>query len=289
MACRTRLLLAVCLGAISVGGGASALPASTIRVDINAGVTVVRPTPSAVDSFNTFNESGAAVTAPTAYSEMAVNNGASNSSTLVSLGHLHSSQVSTFPLDGSTGDAQGYVDINVADFGLAPSTSLTGLLAVNGLLSPTDPFGTTFSDAVVHFNLIDLDNGDSATNILRMQYNTTNPALNVLGGVLTTHVGDRIELAYTFNIEAYQAGNAPALTAFADFSHTANFYVDSGLPGADFLSQTGYDYASPLAVSGVPEPADWLLMIAGLSGIGAAMRVRPGYRSAPQSCAMAAG
>jgi hypothetical protein len=62
-------------------------------------------------------------------------------------------------------------------------------------------------------------------------------------------------------ISTYRAGNASESAAFVDYADTAHFYVDTGVPGADFVSNSGYDFSSSPAAT--PEPETW-----GLVGIG---------------------
>jgi hypothetical protein len=273
MGLRARTLLLASAAAIGFVGAAHAAP-TTIRADLDARVVSNASTPSAVENFSTNNLAGAQTNTPTAFSETAADGGGtSNSNTTVSLGHLHSSQFSTFPLSAAIGHSQGFVDIFVDDFGPAVSALTKGSLVMTGTLSPTVG-GQDNSDALVLYTIHDIDNGNADTNTIRMQFNTANPALDVSSGVLHTVVGDRLEVSYVFEIDAAQDNTAPFATAFADFSHTANFYVDTGAPGTDFRSQTGYDYATPLASNGVPEPQAWALLLAGFALTGAAVRRR---------------
>jgi hypothetical protein len=269
-----RLLLAASAAALSMAGAAHA-GITTIQYDVSTRVAVTEPVALGLNDVRSGALTGVQTNVPTTVSASVVNGGGTaNSTTTVSLGVLHSKTSDTFPLDGTNGDAQGFVDLNVADFGIAPTSQVFGSLNVSGFLSTQEPSGNSFSFATADFTILDLDNGNLSTNSIHMHYETISPLTDVTSGILDTAVGHRLELAYTFNIFAFQAGTASAQTAFADYSHTAKFNVDTGVHGTDFFSQTGFDYATHQAAAGVPESSAWTLVLAGFGLAGAAVRRR---------------
>jgi hypothetical protein len=55
-----------------------------------------------------------------------------------------------------------------------------------------------------------------------------------------------------------------------DASHTARIFLDPITPGIALRAQSGHDYS----ISAVPEPASWLMLLAGMATVGAALRRR---------------
>jgi PEP-CTERM motif len=258
------------------GSLAATAHAGYIDVYLSAQATVSSP-PSSVQQNPIYDETTGLLT-PTTYSAVASNGGGSSTSTAtVSMGSLHSYSYSTFPLDGTTSYSEGYVDIFTDDLGVTPAgvTSLTGSFTLTGTTSPI-PSGAPYAiESVVYYTLIDVDNGNSDTKYARMFYDLQNPADDVFSATLSVNPGDRVEESLEFEISTYQAGNAAESAAFIDYTDTMNYYVDTGVPGEDFVSNTGHDFSSSAATT--PEPGTW-----GLMGMGAILlaAVRPRKKSA---------
>lgn len=87
-------------------------------------------------------------------------------------------------------------------------------------------------------------------------------------------VGDAATLRVQFEAFAYAGDRFSGQTLFADFSHTVHTYIDPVGGGPDVIGQSGHDYATPAASTGVPEPAAWALMLMGFGLAGAALRRR---------------
>jgi hypothetical protein len=239
------------------GSLAATANASYIMVYLSAQSNGVQQNP-------TFDETTGLLN-PTSYSASAANGGGSSTDTAtVSLGSLHSYSYSTFPLDGSTSDSQGYVDIFTDDLGVTPAgvTHLTGSFTLTGTTSPITSSTGYIVDSLVYYNLIDVDNGNSSTNIARMSYDLLNPTNDIFSATLAVNPGDRVEESVEFEISTYQAGNSSQSASFVDYGHTLNAFVDTGVQGVDFVSNSGQDYSSTLENS--PEPRTWELM-----GVGA--------------------
>ena len=94
----------------------------------------------------------------------------------------------------------------------------------------------------------------------------------VLKSILVTP-GDQAALRVIFIAYAYAGNESQGIHLTSDFSHTVHTYIDAVNGGPDVISESGHDYATPLA-PGVPEPAAWALMLLGFSGLGAALRRR---------------
>jgi hypothetical protein len=181
---------------------------------------------------------------------------------VVTVGTLHVYSNSFFPLDSTTGDSQGYVTVLVDDTGIAPGA--TGLpyqmqasYGLSGFISP-GPYGGGFdADAVMYYSILDNTKGTS----VRVSYDSQIPGNNVPLAFLNVNGGDQLEISVDLQISTYQAGNAASSTALVDLSHTVHIYADTNVPGLDYTSSSGYDYATP---SGVPEPSTWTLALGAL-------------------------
>jgi MYXO-CTERM domain-containing protein len=154
---------------------------------------------------------------------------------------------------------------------------MLGSFGLTGTTSPI-PSGAPYAiEAVVYFTLIDIDNGDNSTKYARMFYDLQNPSADVFSAPLVVNPGDRVEESVEFEISTYQAGNASQSAAFIDYTDTARFYVDTGVPGTDFVSNSGYDYASPAGTT--PEPGTWGLAGMGMLLLAAALRRQTPFRN----------
>lgn len=192
---------------------------------------------------------------PTSYTASVTNGGGTaTSNATVSLGTLHSSQSSSFSLRPSpVGDAQGYVDIFVDDTGHAtaatinPTFTLTGSLSANG-------GGDSYSYMTMTYTVLDHTKGTQTQSEIN-----TSSGQNVVGGILNVTLEDLIEYSIVFEIFAYQDNAATVSPAFADYSHTLNYYL------TNFSSDSGYNY-SP--VTATPLPAALPLFASSLGAMG---------------------
>lgn len=262
---------------------AAAAHASDINVFLSAQSTVSDPPNGQSQTFHLDQTTG--LLTPTYYSVYAANGGGfaggtgySSDYTTVSMGTMHSYSYSTFSQDGTTSYSEGYVDIFMDDLGVAsgpgatvPLTASFSLMGSTSAIPSGAPYGV---EAVLYYNLIDVDNGNSATNTAKTFYDLQNPGADVFSATLNAKVGDRIEESVEFEISTYSAGNASSSNpvfpsaAFVDYSNTLHLYVDSGIPGYDFKDNLGYDYATPAGSSATPEPGT-----SGLMGIGGLLLV----------------
>ena len=78
---------------------------------------------------------------------------------------------------------------------------------------------------------------------------------------------DVVSIRVDLEADAYVMSNNDLshLSAYADYSHTLNVYLDTTTPGASTVGLSGHDYASAAAV---PEPSTLLLLGSGLVGLG---------------------
>ncbi len=274
MTVRSRLAIA---GIVALGGLTAAAQAEDINVFLNAASSVSSPPSTNSQAFNFDQTTG--LNTPTLYSVSAANGGGSSvENTTVSMGTLHSYSYSSFPLNGTSSYSQGYVNLFTDDRTIVPAgvTSLTDSFALTGSTSPIPPGGDYAIEAVVYDNLIDLDNGDSSTNIARAFFDLQNPGADVPVSFLTVKPGDRIEESVEFEISTYQDANAGQPFALIDYSETLNLYVDTNVPGADMVDASGHDYSSTIGAT--PEPETSVLM--GIAAILVALALRTRTRSA---------
>ena len=267
------------------GGLAVAAHAADINVFMSAASTVIDPANAQSQFFHLDQTSG--LLTPTFYSVFASNccgyvnggigggSGSSTDYTTVTLGTQHSYSDSTFSADGTTSYSEGYVDIFTDDLGVAkgPGATVneTASFSLTGATSSLASGAPYAIEAVLYYTLIDVDNGDDSTKYARAFFDLQNPAADVFSATLTAKVGDRIETSVEFEISTYDAGNvnsfSPAFPsdAFVDYSDTLHLYVDSGIPGYDFVDGLGYDYATPTGSAPTPEPGTSELM--GIGGL----------------------
>jgi hypothetical protein len=252
------------LTALFVAGSLAAVAqAEDINVFLNAASTVSSPANTQSQFFHLDQTTG--LNTPASYSVSAANGGGSSiENTTVQLGTLHSYSYSSFPLDGTSSESQGYVDLFTDDRTIVPAgvTQLTDSFLLTGATSSIPSDGSYAIEAVVYDNLIDLDNGDSSTNIARAFFDLQNPGADIPVSFLTVKPGDRVEESVEFEISTYQAGNATQPFALIDYSETLDLYVDTNVPGVDMIDASGHDYSSTLTAT--PEPGTLALM-----GIGA--------------------
>jgi len=82
---------------------------------------------------------------------------------------------------------------------------------------------------------------------------------------LTVHGGDTLFFSMDMLAQANTTNDgALVLRSTADVSHTGRVFLDVLTPGADFVSNSGTNYATSAAAA-APEPAPWtvLLIVAG--------------------------
>jgi PEP-CTERM motif len=243
--------------------------ASDILVEISASSTVIDPA-NAVQQ-NIFLDQTTSLLTPTFYTASASNgggftpgSGTSNDWATVSLGHLHAYSYSDFTQNGTVSYSEGFVDLFANSIGTTPGTKgapvvLTPSFNLTGVTSALSAQGGYIVEATASYSLIDVDNGDRNTNTVTLNYDLLNPSLNVFTGTLNVLGGDRVETEVVFKILTYQAGNSSVFGSLVDMHDTLDYYVDTNLPGQDFIDITGYDFASP-AATGAPEPGTSALM-----------------------------
>jgi hypothetical protein len=231
---------------------ADTVHAATISTYLNAYVA----DQTGVTDYQQYAEGLPQALTPTSYTASVTNGGGvATSNATVSLGTLHSSQSSSFSLRSSpVGDAQGYVDIFVDDTGHATSTTINPTFTLTGSLSAVDGSGDSYSYMLMTYTVLDHTNGTQTQSEIN-----TSSGQNVVGGILNTALGDSIEYSIVFEIFAYQDNAATVSPAFADYSHTLNYYL------TNFSSNSGYDY-SP--VTATPLPAAFPLFASGLGALG---------------------
>ncbi len=176
-----------------------------------------------------------------------------------------------FQAPGDTGpDVQtnAYSEYNENFVFVQPLYNLSFL--VTGTLSAQPVFGPG-SVAIITWDLEDLTHPHTLSNNTVVFDSGFTPLINLV----SVPVGDAATLRVMFSASAYAGAlTPPGLHLFADFSHTVHTYIDPVAGGPDVIGQSGHDYASPKATTGVPEPATWALMLAGFGLAGSALRRR---------------
>jgi hypothetical protein len=98
--------------------------------------------------------------------------------------------------------------------------------------------------------------------------NRNHPAQRTVSALVHVYDGEQLNLVQTLRIQAGVNGGG---SAYADASDTAFFNLSSSDASASYTAASGTVYLAsgdPFAVSAVPEPAEWALMVAGVGAIG---------------------
>lgn len=267
-------VLAGCLVAASISGEARAT-VSTIHVLLDSRAvdsSVLPPASNEDDHSQDITLSTPPYVPLVSTTHAAVGSGVASSSITATFGTVSANSGSSFPFIDAAGPhyATSYAIGIVDDYGTAPVTGTTAaILAVSGGATGGPYDGDHFATAVIHYSLIDKTTGAIAHTV----FDLSNPASNVLVATLPVTVGDVLETAYDLSVSTYVDSLSSISSVSSDFSHTAHFYVDTGVAGLDYVSQTGFDYAPPSAApSGIPEPAAFGIVGLGLATIGFARR-----------------
>lgn len=109
--------------------------------------------------------------------------------------------------------------------------------------------------------------------------NSATDPTQTVSKLVTFQAGDVLQIAAglgmagAFTVSSAHTGNPPVAIAksgsfTADFSNTAELFFEILTPGASYTSASGTVYRSaPSWATPVPEPATYLLMLAGLAGV----------------------
>jgi hypothetical protein len=246
--------LAVCSIAVAHAGTAS-IQVYMTAVTANTGINQV-----STQNVSTTEFTG--LTIPTLYSvSSSETGGTSTDKTTVSLNTLHSYSNSVYPLDNTTSYSEGLINLTVDDFGVVPAgvTSLTNSLSLTGTTSLAENLSPYDVEATVAFDVYDLTKNTQT----QAYFSLLSPGLDVPATSLGVNPGDQIELATTFDINTYQAGNSSVTPALLDYSDTLHLYVNTNSPGADFVDTSGVDYSTSAAGT-TPEPGTPGLLVAGV-------------------------
>jgi hypothetical protein len=135
-------------------------------------------------------------------------------------------------------------------------TSATGVGSALGTLDFSQTVGTTITEAVPGFlKFVDSSGGDFVFNIASVQ------TLSFTSGPSSTTIG------------LYLLGSAGDST-LGLLSAPTSVTITANQTGASAYSASASIASPPSLSGGVPEPATWAMMLVGLGGIGATMRLR---------------
>ncbi len=169
------------------------------------------------------------------------------------------------------GDAEAYDLIDGANNGGGVDTAT---FTLTGWMTPTAQIFGPGSTVYFQFIAYDLTSRAVLDNVIRELDGAFSSPLTVTTSFVS-NPGDTLGLDVYLEADAYVSSDTydslgDHLRVGSDFKDTLTYTI-TGAPGApDVIGQSGHDY-TPHAVSGVPEPAAWTMMIAGL---GAALRRR---------------
>ena len=251
-----------CCTALHIAGftaGASANPVEVTGTS-SSRVTDLNAVPNAVDDFHSFdNTTPAMVLTPTTTSSAAtMTYGDTNGFVTASMGQFHSYSTAYY---GNTGfNEYSTTDVRASS---SDSTTVTSptlpvgtpvtrhfSMGVSGTLtSPNVSAGGAYeSFAYATFSIVDYYNSN---NTLYLSYDSETSTA-VLAGDINCNVGDLLTLSMLMEVTTYVSGDylfTHPDTSTVDFSHTIQFFGDSGTPGTSLVSASGYDYTA------VPEPS----------------------------------
>ncbi len=244
-------------------GLAGTAQASSISTYLNAYVADPDLNPSSSDDYQQYAEDVTQGLTPTSYSATAIfGGGSSYSNATVSFGSVHASQMSNFELRSDAGDAQGYVHIFIDDTGSAKQSSFaTPSYSLTGTKSGSQTNGHSTSTLYLIYTVSDHTNNTSTQFVV----DTASPGANESGAPLNVTIGDAIETTVMLNIDVYQDNQAFFAGAYADYSHTFDYYL------TNFSSSSGHNY-DPSAAT--PLPAALPLFASGLGALGLFVRRR---------------
>jgi len=209
------------------------------------------------------------------------NGNVAQSSTSASLGTLKAEAVASIPSsDAMVHNLQSHAESTMRDT-LKASSSLGSLfdnyqytVNISGLTTPsnaTGDFPSIKAFAYVQFEIVDNATGAFLVNDF---WQTSDSSLG--GGLITgklmgvsadTELSLYLDLYTSAGVETLAAGQSGF--ASANYIDTVHFYLDALTPGANTVSEAGYDYATP-----VPEPATAALLAVGLAAVGSSTRRR---------------
>ena len=154
--------------------------------------------------------------------------------------------------------------------GSSPNGAFADFNPFNGstLASLAQPFdtlsGQTYSLALQYGAVI--DNQGSTTEEQTLGVTVTDGAAILLNQTVTAFGDENLSTAFTPYSFSFTGDGGADTLVFTDESATS-----SAINGV----LTGVTVNGPTSVSAAPEPASWVLMIFGVAGIGAAMRMAP--------------
>jgi hypothetical protein len=129
----------------------------------------------------------------------------------------------------------------------------------------------TYATASALLRLEDLGSGQQAL----LDWRSQDQATGLYSVVLNTVVGQELRMTGNLSLVAWAESAGTRRSASADFMNTAVFKLAPSVAGLNTVGVSGHDFA----VTAVPEPGSWALMLAG--GLTLALRLR-GQR--PQRC-----
>ncbi|MBP6899812.1 MAG: hypothetical protein KBC73_06990 [Burkholderiaceae bacterium] len=175
----------------------------------------------------------------------------------------------------ATVQARFYDELRVQGAGLADGTPVSYRLELHlsGTLSqPGFEIGGRYSaDALAEAGLRDLSSGAQAS----LSWDARRQSTGVYELRLDTVVGHTLAISGMLYAGTYVAAGAlVARSAEVDFYHSAGYVLVPSVPGLNTLSASGHDFA----VSAVPEPGRWMLLLAGALLLLPVVRSRPRRR-----------
>lgn len=254
-----------------------ALPASTLNAEASAGACG-GSVGCYLQNSQLISPASAASTASATQSSTLTDGSYANASASVGFGQAHvyadAHRTAAGPGSAPIGDAQSKGFTEFVDYvpwsSLAPVGGLfTEKFVITGSHSAQDGIPGLSALSYLYYSVTDM-----TTNTYLGYGNWTSTDTNPTGTVtinVTAPTNHDISLRVDFEVDAYVMSNNDLahLTAFADYSHTLNVYLDGQTPGADIVGQSGHNYASPLSGGGtVPEPGSFGLLLGGLGLLG---------------------
>lgn len=197
------------------------------------------------------------------------NIGKSNGSITGSMGTL---KVYSFTNNQTSSFAQTYNNISAVDYltvtapGLAFGTPVSLLVTLD--ITGTHSIPATLVDGgyVAQAGAYFIPCNSNYSSCVFHQYDSLTDPLNPLLGVLSTTVGQKLEVIYGLNANTY----VDAFSAIkpAEVDYTARYFIDSLTDGIVLTSASGYDYSSPKSPTSIPEPSAILsLLTLGVVGV----------------------